>query len=308
MASDETFHPPGDDPYWNESGWFGFAVPERDINGFVYYFHDVRTGISGGGPALWDPTGQEVYDCLFYDWRWQQPPTGALEFGDFTLPNSLRHRVVEPTRRYRLTYDALGLELDLEWTSLMAPHTLGDGTGGAPHHFDQPGRMTGSLVLDGERIDVDCYSMRDRTWGPHHPGARRPGDYLWAVASPEAHWHTITVAGREPGRDVVIGGYLMRDGELGELVKGTRRVLERRAGAPAQVVLDAQDHLGRSLHAEGDVRTALRWLGWPGRMTFWTLTDWRWDGLQGWGEDQEFFPREQVRSLIRSSDPEVSSR
>jgi hypothetical protein len=231
ISGDETFHPAGDDPYWNESGWFGFAVPERDINGFVYYFHDVRTGIAGGGPALWDPTGEEVYDCLFYDWRWQQPPTGALHFADFTLPNSLRHTVVEPAHRYRLSYDAPGLELDLEWSSLMAPHTLGDGAGGAPHHFDQPGRMAGSLVLDGERVDVDCYSMRDRTWGPHHPGARRPGDYLWAIASPEQHWHTITVAGREAGVDVVIGGYLMRDGELGELVKGTRRVLSRRAGA-----------------------------------------------------------------------------
>jgi hypothetical protein len=49
--SDEIFHPPGDDPYWNESGWFGFNIPERNINGFVYYFHDVRTGVSGGGPV-----------------------------------------------------------------------------------------------------------------------------------------------------------------------------------------------------------------------------------------------------------------
>ena len=68
---------PATTPFWNESGWFGFNIPDRDINGFVYYFHDVRTGVSGGGPALWDPSGQEVYDCLFYDWRWHQPPTGA---------------------------------------------------------------------------------------------------------------------------------------------------------------------------------------------------------------------------------------
>jgi hypothetical protein len=33
-------------------------------------------------------------------------------------------------------------------------------------------------------------------------------------------------------------------------------------------------------------------------MTFWTLTDWRWDGHRGWGEDQEFFAREQVRALL----------
>src|SRR5262245_15144391 len=297
-AADEIFHPAGEDPWWNESGWFGFAVPERDINGFVYYFHDVRTGISGGGPALWDPSGEQVYDCLFYDWRWHQPPTGPVDFRDFTLPNSLGHQVLEPMRRYRLSYSQLGLELDLEWTALMEPHELGHGSAAGPRHFDQPGRMHGTATLNGERLDVDCYSLRDRTWGPHRPGARRSGDYLWAIASSESHWHAITVAGKQSGSDAVIGGYLVRDGELGELVKGTRRVVERKSGAPARVLLEADDDRGRTLDAEGEVRTALRWLGWPGRLTFWTLTDWRWDGIQGWGEDQEFFAREQVRSVI----------
>lgn len=296
-AADEVFHEAGDDADWCESGWFGFTIPERNINGFVYYFHDVRTGVSGGGPALWDPSGEEVYDCLFYDWRWRQPPTGAIDFEDFTLPNSLRHEVLDPMRRYRLCYAELGLELELEWTSLMAPHVLGQAS--PEHcHFDQPGRMRGAATLNGERLEVDCYAMRDRTWGPHRPGARRSGDYLWAIAGPEAHWHAITMAGREPGVDKVLGGYLMRDGQVGEVVSGERRVVERRSGAPLRVVLDARDDRGRDLHAEGEVRSVLRWLGWPGRLTFWTLTDWRWDGVQGYGEDQEFFAREQVRALI----------
>jgi hypothetical protein len=33
-------------------------------------------------------------------------------------------------------------------------------------------------------------------------------------------------------------------------------------------------------------------------LTFWTLTDWRWDGVHGYGEDQEFFSREQARALV----------
>lgn len=271
------------------------------MNGVVYFFHDVRAGASGGGPALWDPTGEDVYDCRFYDWRLRQPPTGPLDMRDFRLPNSLRHRVIEPMRRYHLTYAALGLELDLEWTALMAPHELRydeKSVMAGSRHFDQPGRITGSLVLRGEKLEVDCYSLRDRTWGPHGPGIARSGDYLWAIASPRAHWHALTRAGDEPGVDQVVRGYLVRDGELGELVRGERRVLGRRRGAPMRVVLDAEDERGRSLHAEGEVRTALRWPGWPGRVVFWTLTDWRWDGLQGWGEDQEFFPRDQVRSLI----------
>lgn len=103
-------------------------MPERDLIGFVYFFHDVGTGVSGGGPAVWDPSGREVYDCRFY---------------------------------------------------------------------------------------VDCHALRDRTWDPHRPGVAKPGDYLWAIASPEAHWHAITVAGDEPGVDVVMNGHLIRDGRLG---------------------------------------------------------------------------------------------
>jgi hypothetical protein len=261
----------------------------------------VRTGVSGGGPALWDPSGEETYTCRFYDWRWMQPPRLGLDHHDLTLPNSLRHRVVEPMQRYHLTYAELGLELDLEWTGLMAPHEIRYqdlAIMAGARHFDQPGRMTGSLVLDGERIDIDCYSLRDRTWGPHRPGASRSGDYLWAIASPESHWHVITTASDQPGIDHVMNGYLLRDGVQGDLVSGQRLVVDRSGGAPVRVILDAEDEHGRSLHAEGEIRTALRWFGWPGRLAYWTLTDWRWDGVQGWGEDQEFFPREQMRSLL----------
>jgi hypothetical protein len=86
-------------------------------------------------------------------------------------------------------------------------------------------------------------------------------------------------------------------GRLGELVKGERRVDARREGAPARVVVEAVDEHGRTLHAEGEVRNVLRWLGWPGRLTYWTLTDWRWNGIRGWGENQEFHARERVRKI-----------
>ena len=301
-ATDEVFHT-GDDPHFNESAWFSFALPERDMNGFFYFWHNSASGTSGGGPALWDPTGEQTYDCRFYDWRWLQPPTGPLDFAGFRLPNSAGHEMVEPLERYRLTYDELGFQLDLEWTALMAPHEMNYGTTtlASARHFDQAGHVTGSLVLDGEQLAVDCFSLRDHTWGPHRAGAARSGDYLWAIASQDAHWQLIAVAGDEPGVDRVMNGYLVRDGEQGELVSGTRRVVERRGGAPVKVILDAEDDRGRALHAEGDVRTALRWFGWPGRMTFWTLTDWHWDDQQGWGEDQEFWPLPQVRELMRNA-------
>lgn len=297
-ARDEAFHG-GDDPYWRESSWYHFSVPERKLIGFVYYFYDLRSGLPGGGPAVWDPSGEEIYDCRFYDWRWHQPPVSQLDAHDFTLPNGVRQQALEPMQRYRVSYASPSFELDLTWTAFMAPHEIrydARSIAIGARHFDQPGRAVGSMLLDGERIAIDCVSLRDRTWGPHRPGATRSGDYFWAIASPDSHWHAITGTG-EDGVERVLNGYLQRDGVCGELVSGERRVLARNGDAPARVRLDAVDEHGRELHAEGEVQTTLRWTGWPGRLAYWTLTRWHWDGEQGWGENQEFFPLAHVRAL-----------
>lgn len=36
---DDSFHRGSDDPWWNESAWFGFMVPERELSGYVYMYH-----------------------------------------------------------------------------------------------------------------------------------------------------------------------------------------------------------------------------------------------------------------------------
>ncbi|HVW32262.1 MAG TPA: hypothetical protein VHL53_06970, partial [Acidimicrobiia bacterium] len=51
-----------DDPFWNESAWFPFHVPERELCGFVYMNHRPNMNFSMTGVGLWDPTGEETYD------------------------------------------------------------------------------------------------------------------------------------------------------------------------------------------------------------------------------------------------------
>ena len=111
-------------------------------------------------------------------------------------------------------------------------------------------------------------------------------------------WHAVAVAGPSAGVDVLARGYLVRDAIRAELVSATRRVVERRDGVPRQVLFEARDALGRDLRAEGTVHSVLRWFGWPGRMAMWTLTRWRWQDGEGWGENQEFWPIDQVRPLL----------
>ncbi len=63
-----------DDPYWTESSWFSWAIPDRGINGFFYNHFRPNMNCMLGGPAMWDTsmpnlTGQNVWNFLFFDWQ-----------------------------------------------------------------------------------------------------------------------------------------------------------------------------------------------------------------------------------------------
>src|SRR5262249_4726413 len=160
----------------------------------AYFFYNARLGLAGGGPAVWDPSGEEMYDCLFCDWDWFQPVSDGLRFEKLSLPNSLAHEVLSPLQRYHLTYARPRCERDLEWQAVMPaqPASMAELEAGGIRHFDQPGRITGTVRLDGEQLDIDCFSLRDRTWGPQRFDKLPPGDYLWSIASPADNWHAIT--------------------------------------------------------------------------------------------------------------------
>src|SRR2546423_6194252 len=64
---DDSFHDGQGDPYWNESAYFTFVIPERKIDGLIYFWHRPTMNLSSAIVALWDPSGAETYDCLFYD-------------------------------------------------------------------------------------------------------------------------------------------------------------------------------------------------------------------------------------------------
>ena len=47
---DDHFHPPtSDDPFWTETCWFTFAVPERRLSGQLYPFFRPNQRITSNG-------------------------------------------------------------------------------------------------------------------------------------------------------------------------------------------------------------------------------------------------------------------
>lgn len=319
--TDDQFHPRNTDPHWNESAFFTFCVPERAVSGLVYFYHRPNIGISAGGPIIWDPSGEEIYNCLYWDWDTCQPMPAGADMYEFELPNSLKLTTIELGQTYHARYCRHDCELDLTWESLVAPHEMRrvsgetnpslpgwwSDTGVADRattgHYDQVGRVHGTLTIEGETLEIDCYANRDRTWGPRHVPRNHVG-YSWGVVNAEHSFHAPSRSFLPIEEDPIWGttetvtaGWYMRNGLIGELSSGERRVERGHDGRPAREIIDAVDSQGRELHAEGTPVNLLKWTGYTETLDWVSLTRWELDGETAWGEIHDYYDFRTQRAL-----------
>src|SRR5690606_26426048 len=122
-----------------------------------------------GGAWVWDDTAHLPWEVLYSANFTALRLPRDQDLDDIRLPTGVSVRAIEPLTSYEIGYEDEGrLQAKLRFDAVMAPFALSSGdTGfGGLGHFDQFGRMSGHIVLDGETIDIDCLSMRDRSWGP----------------------------------------------------------------------------------------------------------------------------------------------
>jgi hypothetical protein len=304
-AEDAHLHQPNDDPYWNESGWFSFSAPERALHGFIYCYHRPNMGATVGGVAIWDPSGEQTHTCRYYSLDRFPMPAGADMF-DFALPNGLTVRCLEPARRYAFSVQAYDCRLELEWTAFMDPHDSGFPSGAddfGKGHWEQGGRIRGTIELEGETMSIDSWSAHDHSWGPRHLVGFPSGDMGWAIASPQSAFLQISVADPHSkpgaGSERIITGWYIRDGTIAKLVSGTRTVERDDRGRPVRIVIDGTDALGRELHAEGVATTVLDWHWYTNFYMFWSQLRVTFDGHVALGETQDYWPLDRVRRFVR---------
>jgi hypothetical protein len=304
---DDEFHPPStDDPYWTETCWFTFTVPERRLSGQLYPFFRPNQGVVAAGAFLWDDTGHTTSDILHARHFWHLPmPDRPLS--DLTLPNGITYRCVEPLHRYEIAYvdpdtgEEGGVRIELTFTSLAPPNYLGES------HLDQPGRYQGVIVLDAEEIPVDAFGFRDRSWGPRaqfgvgiHGTPALHGGYSYATASGRDAFHAITMdfgSGCE-----AIHGSVVLGGERATVASGRRTVTGRDpvTGYPRTVELDLVDSRGRSLHAAGRCLNGLGLDLNPNLFSINCLTEWTFEGVTAFGEDHDNWSATGIRRFLRS--------
>ena len=319
--ADDGFHEHGegsDHPWWLETFWTSFNVPERKLGGWLYnqvLLNQGDNGLCNGGVWVWDASDAPF---LYERNETELPmPAGPRDLRDIDLPNGNRIKMLEPLTKYHMTYcDPGRFESDLEFTAIMDPnpHPAGCAPFWRGRHWDQAMHVTGEIVLNGETIAVDCYSVRDRSWSPRkprisqqandstrgHEPQRKPSvptgehsdlskplrkpfniGYIFGTASPQDAFlvYTMVIEGEEDRGDFTNTGYLIRDGKWAHLVDGQRECLvDPDTGWIWRIEYEGIDTLGRKLHAVGEQVS--------NHGTATGLFHWRWDGAEGWGENQ----------------------
>ena len=301
-ARDDRFHfaGMGDDWWATETSWFSFHHPERRLGGWLYTMVRPNIGTVAGGTWVWDHTAHLPWEALYSaNYSALQLPRDQ-DLDDCRLPTGVSIKVLEPCQRYALGYtDAERLGMDLVFAGVMPPEplTAAGSTFGSAHHFDQFGRVTGTIVLHGETIAIDCIGMRDRTWGRRPEDRPRQAAYVTGAAGAD-HGFLAVTTGRADG-DRVAYGFLRRDGRTVSLAGG-ERLVERdpREGWITRITLDARDQEGRTLRATGVPVSRII----LNRHTFIdvnSLIRWDLDGVTGWGEDQDMWPVHRWARLAR---------
>jgi len=303
------FHPTNGDPYWNEACFTTFRIPERNLMCLFYFYFRPNQKTAMAGPIIWDDSGDEISNCLYYAWDWHlNIPDGADMF-EFKLANGFGTETLELQKSYRHTYSGPGCEIDVTFTAACAPHYMrlwnDDVNPGmydyvkiagqhSTGHYEHFGHMNGVMTIRGQEIPVvNAAVLRDHSWGPRPVRSnidRMRGGYLYGQTPDGSGGFNIFSVSEYPiDEDPIVGtteritsGFYIKDGLRGHIENGTRRCIERGAdGRPLKEIIEATDEHGRTLYAEGTVRNWLRWPGLFGDvMVFWCYETWNFDGHQ----------------------------
>lgn len=324
VPEDDTYHKLSDDPWETETNWWSFNVPERRIGCWLHAGYQPNRGTVTWRVFVWDPSGADPGRLAYYRRETDVPMPPAADLRDFTFPGGgYSVKMLTPLTDYQVTYadDEADFAIELEHRSVHPPQRFTPGEAPAMFnpHLDQLGRITGALKLHGERIPIDCHSVRDRTWGPrggHHSqsqkteyvrGAYRvlhPGGPRWREIERERGRGRIQyIFGHTDARTGFLSfvrpqdgdaagwsplnvGWLLKDGQFQRLDKAKSRMRNFRdpvTGWSAHMEVDLTDVTGRTMEAEGFAVSHMCESASGSN----ALMRWEYEGKLGWGEDQD---------------------
>lgn len=262
---------------WVETLALPFSVPEANINAIVYVVTRPMLGVCMCDITLMDRISDLWEEQLYIDNMQHLPcPKSML---DFSLPNGLSFKVVDPLKHYHVTYEGIDdTRFSLDYIGLHEPYDINDPAmdptaakraGPAwdsswSGHYEQTYRIKGELVVRGKRYVVDCVDTGDRSWGPR-PERENSSVIWWHASFGEAlTLHLFT------GHDIAttaemgphISGYILEDGKVYGVTE-SRGTQEYRKAVPMGGQLEVTDIRGKKFLFTYSTVNSCYWAPYP---------------------------------------------
>jgi hypothetical protein len=281
--------------YWN------FAVPEAGINVHLYcWVHPNLDVVTSGLFAYRGLKRQNLASELFDVHSFLSIKVIGGSGSDIQIPNGLRVRVIEPLQRIHIAFadPARGVDIDVQLRAVADVIMRSNNK-----HFEQLMHCTGRMVLRGEHFDIDCYKVRDRSWGELRPeGNSHLPAYTWLTGAFGADFAFNMCAHDDPTEDASAAkafpvpkdqlfkdGWVWRDGRKIRLKHGSKHT-ERDPLLlfPLRHRIEMEDVEGQRYRMQGEIISSLPWTAWANHVCHlaqarWTLAD----GRIGYGESQD---------------------
>jgi hypothetical protein len=155
-----------------ETQYLGFSIPEEGIHALNYIWHHPRMNTLLGGNIIFQgfkPTTLAAEVCDMRCFMSDKVLANGLK--DFTLDNSYHVQVLEPRRKFHISYHdpVRDSHFDVTLNAIMPIAMWSSG-----RHFEQAMKTSGELTLRGKKYKVDGYTIRDRSWGEARSEAAAP--------------------------------------------------------------------------------------------------------------------------------------
>lgn len=297
--TDENYHgtgPAGDT--LTETWFWNFHVPEAKINCFAYCWVHPNLKMSSGGLIIYQGHKPSHLACELFDYRDYLSLQVVGDGSNIAFPNGLTVTALEPLTKLSMVFEdaARDTAFDLIANAVDVPIMRANN-----QHFEQLMHVTGTLRLRGKDHRVDCYAVRDRSWGELRPESNAPvPPYTWVTGAFGPDFAFNVGSHDDPSRDpewsglidapqrIFNDGWVLLNGEQRRITQASK--ITRRQGdrhAPVTHSYRFTDDHGEHYEIEGTLIAQTEWGGWSNMTCHLGLVEWKWNSRTGYGESQE---------------------
>lgn len=248
-VEDESRHPPGPEPLWNESWYFDAVADDESLGLYVRLGRLPNQGVSLYTAAICGP-GQPAIMLVDPAAPLPDPSDDSQRIEIERLHAA--QRCEHPLERFRVTLRGTAnahrdesaplraepgvpveVEMDLTWETDGIPYAWRQTT-----RYEIPCRVTGTLRIGEKEIVFSGPGQRDHSWGSRDWWAV---DWMWSALHFDDGTHTHAVGVPQmPGYGV---GYVQKAGELVEItsVHASEEVAENGLIKSARIVCGPQE-------------------------------------------------------------------